>query len=216
MSELVTRLGRLVVPDAEADRRRRRAEESARLHRSRELWNLSEVPCRHAEGALRPPPMDPEHPWVRTRAHVLASLGGGVSICLAGPRGNGKTQIAVDAVLKVTGQGRAALFRTAHRLLMEFKTTFDRRARLTEVQVLDGYRRPRLLVVDEMGQGTQSDWEQRTLFEVLNARYNDLTDTILTRNLGVEDLKRNVGPSLVSRMREGGGIVECDWPSFRP
>gem|GEM_PF-6760427 len=35
-------------------------------------------------------------------------------------------------------------------------------------------------------------------------RYNDVNDTILTCNLGTEELAASLGPSIVSRMEEGG------------
>jgi len=42
-----------------------------------------------------------------------------------------------------------------------------------------------------------------------------MNDTILTCNLGTEELAASLGPSIVSRMEEGGGVIECNWPSFR-
>ena len=142
-------------------------------------------------------------------------LGKGVTLCLTGTRGNGKTQLGVEAILATTLKGNPALFRTAQRMFMEFKGSFNDEAMRNELQVLDGLRRPRVLVLDEIGQRTESGWENRTFFEVLNARYNDKTDTIMTCNLTLQELRQNLGPSLVDRMKEGGGIVECHWPSFR-
>ncbi len=98
---------------------------------------------------------------------------------------------------------------------MECKGSFNDEAVRNEPQVLDSLRRPRLLVLDEIGQRTESGWENRTFLEVLNARYNEKSDTIMTRNLNLKELRQNLGPSLVGRMKEGGGMVECDWPSFR-
>jgi DNA replication protein DnaC len=84
----------------------------------------------------------------------------------------------------------------------------------TELQVLESLGRPSLLVLDEIGQRTESEWENRTFFKVLNARYYDMSDTILTCYLTLQELRQNLGPSLVDRMKEGGGMVECNWPSF--
>ncbi len=60
-------------------------------------------------------------------------------------------------------------------MFMECKGSFNDEAVRNEPQVLDSLRRPRLLVLDEIGQRTESGWENRTFFEVLNARYNDTT-----------------------------------------
>jgi hypothetical protein len=214
-SAIVGKLAKIVIPNAEADARRERSEKGEASNRAVELWARAEVPKRHADRALHPTPCPMNHPWVKTRDQVIAMLGKGVTVCLTGSRGNGKTQIGVDAIMQMTLRGRPALFVTAQRMFMTFKGAFDDGAKRTEVQVLDGFRRPALLVIDEIGQRTESEWENRTFFELLNARYNDLTDTILTANLEPAKLMENLGLSLVSRMTEGGGIIACNWPSFR-
>jgi len=214
-SDFAARLGRLVIPDAEAEARRQRAEQGERSTRALELWARAEVPKRHAERAMHPGAVDPATAWAQTKATVLAMLGKGVTVCLTGTRGNGKTQIGVEAILATTLKGNSAAFRTAQGMFMEFKGAFGEEARRTELQVLERFRRPSLLVLDEIGQRTESEWENRTFFEVLNARYNDMSDTVLTCNLTIQELRQNLGPSLVDRMKEGGGMVECHWPSFR-
>lgn len=214
-NDIAARLAKLVVPDADADARRRRVEEGEAEMRAAVLWGKADVPRRHADRAMRPGKIDPKHPWSITRSKIHGIIGRGATICLTGTRGNGKTQLAVDAILTVTMRGHSALFVTAQRLFMEFKASFDDGARRNEVQVMDGFRRPSLLVIDEIGQRTESDWENRVFFELLNARYNDMTDTILTANLSGQTLSENLGDSIVSRMTEGGGIVECNWESFR-
>lgn len=212
---IASKLARLVIPNAEADARRDRAERGEASNRAVELWSKADVPKRHADRALHPQPTPMNHPWAKERDRVLSTLGRGVTVCLTGSRGNGKTQIGVEAILKTTLAGRSARFVTAQRMFMEFKASFDDGSKRTEVQVLDALRRPALLVIDEVGQRTESEWESRTLFELLNARYNDLSDTVLTANLEPGQLAENLGPSLVSRMQEGGGIISCNWPSFR-
>lgn len=212
---IVSRLAKIVVPDAEADARRDRAIRGEASTRALELWARSDVPKRHADFALHPKPVSPGSPWGKTRDQLMSMLGKGVTVCLTGARGNGKTQLCVDAILKSTLEGRPARFITAQRLFMEFKATYDEGSKRTEVQVLDGFRRPSLLVIDEIGQRVESGWENRTFFELLNARYGDLTDTIMTANLEPAQLAENIGQSLVSRMQEGGGIIACNWPSFR-
>jgi DNA replication protein DnaC len=212
---IAKRLERLVVPNEEADARRKRAERGEASTRALELWGRADVPKRHAERALHPGVVDPDHPWTKTRTRILSMLGKGVTLCLTGTRGNGKTQLGVDAILTTTLDGRPAQFVSAQRLFMTFKSSFDEGARRTEIQILDSFRRASLLVIDEVGQRTESGWENRTLFELLNARYGDMTDTILTCNLDRPMLAENLGPSIISRMQEGGGILECNWPSFR-
>ena len=136
-------------------------------------------------------------------------------MALTGGRGNGKTQLAVEAMRMVTRAGGPVLFSTAISFFAEVKSTFSRESEFTEKQVADKYRRPRLLVVDEVGKRGGSDWENNLLFDVLNSRYNDIKDTILIDNRSPKEFEEWIGPSVASRMSEGGGIIECNWGSFR-
>lgn len=212
---IAAKLAKLVVPDAEAQARRERSERGEASSRAIELWGRAGVPARHADRALHPQPGSMSGPWWKVHEQVIGMLGRGVTVCLTGVRGNGKTQIAVDAILTMTMTGRAARFITAQRLFMEMKGSFDAGSRLSEAQVMDSFRRPKLLVIDEIGQRAETEWENRTFFELLNARYGDMTDTILTANLEPDKLASSLGSSLISRMSEGGGIIQCPWPSFR-
>ncbi|MCC6234284.1 MAG: ATP-binding protein [Verrucomicrobiales bacterium] len=214
--EISRRLRCAVVPDDEADARRQRWATASADATTESLWQRAEVPRRHAERAIARVPIDETHPWARERSRILGILGkSGVTLCLTGTRGSGKTQIAVDAIRAVTAAGRPAVFTTAQRFFIALKASYDGSAKRSEMQVLESFRRPSLLVIDEIGNRSESDWENRTFFELLDSRYGDMTDTILTCNLEPQEVSANLGPSIVSRMSEGGGIIRCSWPSFR-
>ncbi len=154
-------------------------------------------------------------PWGKKLATLQARLGKGILIGLVGNRGVGKTQLAVELMKWVTSHGESALFRTAMELIMRFKDTYRQDSEEGELAVLRIHRRPALLVIDEIARRGQTEWENNMLFELLNQRYADMTDTILICNLGMAEFEASLGPSIVSRMQEGGGIIECNWPSFR-
>lgn len=194
--------------EVEARRAARLAEE--RTARSRELragWN---APRRHVGTT---PSRD--GPWGEKLALLEARLGKGILVGLIGRRGTGKTQLAVELMKRVTADGRGALFRTAMELLMRFKGSYRKDAPESELEVFNAHRRPALLVLDEIGQRAGTAWENDVLFELLNQRYADMTDTVVTGNLSPAEFEANLGPSTVSRMRESGGLIDCDWPSFR-
>lgn len=196
--------------DSEVEARRAEHLAAASAARVRELragWN---APRRHLAARLRH-----EGPWAERLAGLQAKLGTGCLIGLIGNRGAGKTQLGIELMKLTTERGRPALFRTAMELLMRFKASYRAESKETELDVLRAHRRPALLVIDEIARRAETAWENNLLFELLNQRYADLTDTIVTCNLSAEEFAASLGPSLVSRMREGGGIVQCDWPSFR-
>lgn len=205
------RIGRNDTPNpVDVDRRReaRNAEERSALIRDlRSRWN---APRRHV---LRNPPR--AGPWGDTLATLEARLGTGVLVALVGPRGTGKTQMAVELMKAVTAGGQSALYRTTAEFLMLLKGTYRGDPGRTELDVFKAHRKPSLLVLDEFTRRLETEWENQVLFELLNHRYADMTDTVLTGNLARTDFEAHLGLSLLSRLQEGGGIVECLWPTFR-
>ncbi len=154
--------------------------------------------------------------WGEKFTTLKAKLGTGFIIGLVGTRGNGKTQMAVSLAMdSIRSKRRSARYTTATAFFMRIKGTYGKDADEKEGEVVDDFARPRLLVVDEAGKRGGSEWENNLLFELLNRRYNDMKDTILVDNRTLSEFVETIGPSLASRMNEGGGIVDCNWESFR-
>ncbi len=98
---------------------------------------------------------------------------------------------------------------------MEIKSTYAKDSKESEEDVLLKFRKPDLLVLDEIGKRGETEWENRLLFELLNDRYNDVADTLLISNHKPEEFESSVGPALASRVNETGGIIDCNWESYR-
>lgn len=171
-------------------------------------WN---APKRHLELQT----LDSSGKWGRTFFVLKGKLQRGFLTALAGGRGCGKTQIGVE-LLKLTAEAeRSALYCSAIEFFIDIKATYRKDADRTEKDVIASYRKPSLLVIDDAGRRAETDWEDRMLFELLDKRYDDLSDTLLISNQTTEDFLASIGPSLSSRMEETGGIINCDWASFR-
>lgn len=153
--------------------------------------------------------------WSAAFRSLLNLLGSGMLIGLVGGRGTGKTQLAVELMRATTEKEHSALFCSAMQFFIEVKSTYGDAAKTDEMAVLQKYQSPRLLVIDEVGKRGGSDWENNLLFELINRRYNNEQDTILIDNRTKQEFIETIGPSLASRMNECGGIVECNWKSFR-
>lgn len=161
------------------------------------------------------PSEQPEWSAVLAKLKEVLEPSTGRLIGLVGVRGNGKTQLAVEAMKFKTGLLRDCRFTTAVEFFIRIKSTYRRDSESDEMEVLKEFQKPSLLVIDEIGKRGSSDWENTMLFELLNRRYNDMNDTILIDNRTRQDFTDSIGPSLASRMSEGGGIIECNWESFR-
>lgn len=181
-----------------------------RVRALRAKWN---APQRHVEFDALTKNRWPE--WKSVYDSVLDKMGTtGVMIALIGERATGKTQLAVEIMKSCTGglDGRRAMFDTAAGFYRALQSTFSKAATETADMVVRRYREPSLLIIDEIGKtsGT-TPWEPAQLFELLNLRYGDCKDTIMTSNQNAEAFTATLGPSLARRMNETGGIITCNW-----
>lgn len=209
--ELLSRLK--TIPDSEAEKLRRPEFEDPTAPAIRKVLKDAGFPERHLE--LSAP--DVAGKWEEKRKFLSDRLGSGFLCALIGSRGVGKTQMGTTLAVEVVRSGKTARFATATRFLMEIKETYGKKdAPKTERQVIVEYSKPKLLIIDELGRRGETDWEDRLLFELLNDRYNAMHDTIvLSNHPTVAEFSKAVGDSLVSRIDETGGVIVCDWKSYR-
>lgn len=154
-------------------------------------------------------------PWGKT-VDDIKRYDQGFLAALIGTRGCGKTMIAVELMrYTLMAHQRATHYYTATEFFLEIKATYRPDSKTTELDVIEAFAKPYLLVIDEFGQRGETPWENRLLFELINRRYNDMKNTLLISNQAPEAFMSAIGPSLASRMKETGGIIHCNWESFR-
>lgn len=145
-------------------------------------------------------------------------LAGDCLLLLVGDRGPGKTQIATWWAQERLRTGKlAGWYRKTADLITEIKTTWEDGGKSvgTERDVLKKYRGAEYLVLDEFHERGSSDWEARTLINILDHRYDNMLATILIANMSEKQVRAEINPSIVSRAEETGGLVICNWPSYR-
>lgn len=188
-------------------------EQDERLERNRKAYIAAGCPKLHtlhgAELDFRASPTG----WLEARAKIVGKLGGGFTIALIGHRGPGKTQLAQQAIQAACQQGMTALYARVMDLFYDLRATYG--TDLTERSVVEHYRRPHLLVFDELHDRKESLWEDRTLHDLIDRRHGDLACTLLIGNLTEEGFEESMGPTITERLRETGAIVDCSWESFR-
>lgn len=188
----------------EADRKRRLIE--ARIADSG-------IPALHGGRTEIDADRNPE--WKAARDKVLAKLGAGFLVALLGVRGTGKTQIAVQAIVQAANEW-VPRYERAMDIFLRLRATFSRElASETERDVIADYCRPHFLVIDEFQERGETEFEQRVLSHLIDKRYAAELGTLLISNQTVERFKASAGESIVDRLRETGGIIECTWASFR-
>ena len=140
----------------------------------------------------------------------------GRSALFVGQPGTGKTHLAVGIGLHLLGQRRPVLFTTVMRALRRLKDSWVKGSEVTESQVIESLVYPDLLILDEVGVQTGSEFERHAIFDVLNERYEKRRPVLLLSNAPVEDLRQYLGERVLDRLREDGGKwIPFDWQSHR-
>lgn len=154
-----------------------------------------------------------EGEWGDKFDKIRAMLGSGFLVALVGTNQTGKTTMAHQLMLDATKAVKSARYVTAMRFFTEIKAGFG--GGVTEAEIVEKYRKPSFLVIDEFGKRGENDWQQNLLFMLLDERYSSgKKDTLLIDNRDVAAFGELVGPSLVSRLNRTGGVVACNWPAF--
>ena len=190
--------------------------ESAKRAKQFALYESSGLPLRHRDFD----PMDHldgqrNEKWQARFDWLEQRLTSGMLVALLGERGTGKTQLAACLIREwIRSYVKPAMYVRAMDIFMAIKRSYRGDA-ASEQDEVDRFIRPRLLVIDEAHERGETDWEDRMLTYIVDVRYGDLKDTVLISNSTPADFKDTIGLSIYSRLIETGGVVVCDWPSFR-
>ncbi len=161
--------------------------------------------------------LDPSGEWGRVLAR-LSTVERGI-FALIGPRGSGKTQVAVNWMLAHIDQGQQPLFVTQTDLSTQIRATFRPQSSPgsfeTEDSILRRCRFASLLVIDEVGRDIASEWSDKVLFELVNKRYERGRPTLFIGNVEKGQIGTVLGPSIVSRMEEDGGVIWLGERNYR-
>jgi DNA replication protein DnaC len=158
-----------------------------------------------------------------------------------GPVGTGKTHLAIAMFRKLTlEKGVACRFVDYGNLLQDLRRSFA--ARDGDASLMLPLVEVELLVIDELGKGRGTEWEETVLDDLVSRRYNAGRTTLCTTNFDPSDrapsegsginsrfdqsennaargrtplLKERVGERIYSRLREMCEVVRVGGGDFR-
>jgi DNA replication protein DnaC len=155
-------------------------------------WNPEEVPDQVKKGN--------ELPAIFVRAWVGKKKSLWPGYLYHGNAGRGKTSAALMLAWEVGRCGYYSKFITAEDALTSLKATWNPRSQLTAQDVIADYRRPLLLVLDDVGTRDYSAEERALFYQLIIGRLNASLPTILTTNLRLPEQAVRFTESLDGRI----------------
>lgn len=153
-------------------------------------------------------------PWLDLYNRLVSLLNSGFLLGIHGTRGTGKTQIAICLIHLMRSRRQSNRYTTAFKLLNDIQSSFKSDV-LSQKAIIEKYTHPDILIIDEFQVRGESDWEDRMFSSIVDDRYFNRKDTLIISNHKAKEFTDSLGSSIASRMQECGGLILCDWPSFR-
>lgn len=141
----------------------------------------------------------------------------GACMILCGHAGTGKTHLACAIANHLIHQkGKSAVYMQVSDAIGMVKETFSRDKTRSEKEIINWFKKMDLLVLDEVGVQFGTETERFILFQILNARYEEMKPTLLLSNLDMAGLMQYAGERVIDRMKENGGqLLTFEWASHR-
>jgi DNA replication protein DnaC len=134
-------------------------------------------------------------------------------LVLKGGYGCGKTHLAAAVANHRLSLGHPALFVNTPDLLDHLRGAYNPSASTNYDDRFEEVRNAPLLILDDLGTQSNTEWAQEKLYQIFNYRYNARLPTVITTNVELESVElrirsRMVDPSLVQ-------IIHISAPDFR-
>jgi DNA replication protein DnaC len=135
----------------------------------------------------------------------------------SGTAGTGKTHLARSLGYGACQLGISVLFITA----AEMVNHLAHAQKISSLeQELNRYRRPQVLIIDELGYVTLDTQASNLFFQVISARHDQKLGTIATTNIAFGKFNQifandAIAHAIVDRLVNDAEVFYMDWPSYR-
>lgn len=178
-----------------------------------EDYENSGVPKRHMN--FRPETDNVDKNWMRVYTKIKDTVDKGSLFAIVGNRGTGKTQIGSSLIGYVTiNLNMSAMYKKAFDIFLRIRESMNAPGD-SEIKAVNEFINKFFLVIDSFEVRSETPFENRILDHIIDRRYDLVKPTLIISNDTLDNFVKIIGPSVVDRIRETGGIIEMSWQSYR-
>ncbi len=192
-----------------------------RLNRGHNRGISSVIPARYRGVSFDRPPvsdMARDLGTVRALNHVRgfvddldAKIAAGRGLWLYGYTGTGKTTLAMLVSKLALESGRSVAIYSLPKLLARIRRSYDSEpGGDSYLSLFDKLTSVDLLHIDDLGAEKRTDWVLEQLYALVNERYETERAMVVTTNLGLEELEKQIGPRTVSRLGQMCDLIDLE------
>lgn len=175
--------------------------QAAQKERQREISSLGPLVSKTFEN-FQPEghaPQPGRFPSLRLALHEARKYADGPHgwLLLQGGYGCGKTHLAAAIANACLAAGQPVIFVNAPDMLDHLRVTFAPGSEVSFDEQFEHVRNIPLLVVDDLGSESPTQWAQEKLYQIFNHRYNTGLPTVITTNVELERLDPRIRSRLV-------------------
>lgn len=134
-------------------------------------------------------------------------------LLLHGGYGCGKTHLAAAIANAQLARGSEVMFVNAPDLLDHLRATFGPASEVSYDDMFDRVRNIPMLVIDDLGAESPTQWAQEKFYQIFNHRYNAGLPTVITSNVELERIEPRLRSRLVDMDLVRKILIEA--PDFR-
>jgi len=114
-----------------------------------------------------------------------------------GVNGCGKTHLAAAITNYRLAQGEPALFIVVPDLLDHLRSAFSPESKISYDEFFERIKQCPLLILDDYGEQSTTEWAQEKLYQLINYRYNALLPMVVTTCLSLDEIETRISSRMV-------------------